>query len=86
MKHLYSLVHLTNISCPPPEMILSLIHIWITAELELANQELKNMLNPNMGKIRIALAYTCLLYTSALAATRIISGGGQLMFVNWTRE
>lgn len=21
MKHLYSLVHLTNISCPPPEMI-----------------------------------------------------------------
>lgn len=36
-----------------------LIHVdRITAELELANQELKNMLNPNMGKIRIALAYT----------------------------
>ena len=33
-----------------------LIHVdRITAELELANQELKNMLNPNMGKIRIAL-------------------------------
>lgn len=30
----------------------------VIEELELANQELKHMQNPNMGKIRIALAYT----------------------------
>ncbi len=36
-----------------------LIHVdRIIAELELANQEMRNMLNPNMGKIRIALAHT----------------------------
>lgn len=36
-----------------------LLHVdRIIAELELANQEMKDMLNPNMGKVRIALAHT----------------------------
>lgn len=36
-----------------------LIHVdRIISELELANQEMRDMLNPNMGKIRIALAHT----------------------------
>lgn len=30
----------------------------IIAELDAANQEIKNMLNPNIGKVRIALAHT----------------------------
>ena len=35
------------------------IHVdRIIAELELASQELKNMLNPNIGKVRIALSQT----------------------------
>lgn len=36
-----------------------LLHVdRIIEELELANQEMKDMLNPNMGKIRIALSHT----------------------------
>lgn len=36
-----------------------LIHVdRITAELELANQEMRDMLDPNKGKVRIALSHT----------------------------